>query len=528
MKRLLTLTPVVVTAALLVPAATGSSAASAPYEPDDVLIVDADTPPVSHAVLFKIDPESGARTVLHNFGGSSPNAVAVESDGSILVTDTAAGTDPSGGTNEWGVLYRLRPDPATGQLTRTILTDFGEGLNTGRFPRAVAVEADGQILVLNGSGGTTVVVERPVLVRIDPNTGARSIVSDFGNRSQNGHPNDPPTCTTSCLGVEPRGLAVEADGRILVIDAQAGQGETGNGQGVLFRVDPQSGVRTRLSNFGIGANQGDNPSAVAVEASGQILVTDEGHTSTTPLGLLFRVDPQTGARTVVSDFNTGANTGREPEGVALEGDGQILVVDKHAGPFTRGMLFRVDPASGARQIVSDFGAGANQGGDPLALAVVPPPPPSGPCITLSEASLSVSGTASTPSTRRVVGAEPNYAISNCGSLVMHVAARGADAVGAAGRWRLEDTYPSPPDDSTCSFGVNAFRATVTLLFGGGGVGIGLSTSNRMLVGADGQTPFVLDAAATQVASASIEMPCAGSVGIGEPMTMNITFTAVGP
>ena len=36
------------------------------------------------------------------------------------------------------------------------------------------------------------------------------------------------------------------------------------------------------------------------------------------------------------------------------------------------MLFRVDPQTGARTILSDFGAGPNQGGDPLALAVVPP------------------------------------------------------------------------------------------------------------------------------------------------------------
>ena len=100
-------------------------------------------------------------------------------------------------------------------------------------------------------------------------------------------------------------------------------------------------------------------------------MTDEGHPSTTPLGLLYRIDPLTGARTILSDFNTGANTGREPEGVAVEADGQILVIDKHAGPLTRGQLFRIDPQTGARTIVSDFGVGANQGNDPLAVAVVP-------------------------------------------------------------------------------------------------------------------------------------------------------------
>ena len=103
-----------------------------------------------------------------------------------------------------------------------------------------------------------------------------------------------------------------------MIDAQGGQGGTGSGLGELVRVDPQTGVRESVSNFDVGANPGSNPTSVAVDATGQILVTDEGHPSTTPLGLLFRIDPLTGARTILSDFNTGPNTGREPEGVALE------------------------------------------------------------------------------------------------------------------------------------------------------------------------------------------------------------------
>ena len=172
-------------------------------------------------------------------------------------------------------------------------------------------------------------------------------------------------------------MAVEASGSILVIDAQAGIGGAGSGQGELVRINPQTGFRTSLTNFGSGPFQGSNPTSVAVEVNGQILVTDEGHPSTTPFGLLYRIDPQTGARIILSDFNTGANTGREPEGVALEADGQILVVDKHAGPLTRGQLFRIDPQTGARTILSDFGLGTNQGNDPLAVAVVPnhtPPP----------------------------------------------------------------------------------------------------------------------------------------------------------
>ncbi|MEE9459422.1 MAG: hypothetical protein V3V84_06660 [Candidatus Bathyarchaeia archaeon] len=49
-------------------------------------------------------------------------------------------------------------------------------------------------------------------------------------------------------------------GDILVLDPTAGTG----GKGALFRVDPTSGERTLLSNFGVGANQGSGPQGVAV------------------------------------------------------------------------------------------------------------------------------------------------------------------------------------------------------------------------------------------------------------------------
>ena len=77
--------------------------------------------------------------------------------------------------------------------------------------------------------------------------------------------------------------------------------------------------------------------------------------------------------------------------------------------------------------------------------------------------------------------------------------------------------------------MNIFRAAFGLLVGtGGGVGIGLSTQDRLLVDADGATPFTLAAGAAQEGFPNIEMPCVGSVGLGDPMTMDITLTAVAP
>ena len=44
--------------------------------------------------------------------------------------------------------------------------------------------------------------------------------------------------------------------------------------------------------------------------------------------------------------------------------GDILVIDPDAGTGDKGALFRVNPSTGARTVLSDFGSGDNQGAYP--------------------------------------------------------------------------------------------------------------------------------------------------------------------
>jgi hypothetical protein len=91
---------------------------------------------------------------------------------------------------------------------------------------------------------------------VDPGApGQRVVLSDFGDSAQ------------GLTGSEPVGVAVEASGAILVIDLQAGTSVTG--RGTLFRVDPATGQRTELSDFGSFAKgpRGIDPRGVAVGAA---------------------------------------------------------------------------------------------------------------------------------------------------------------------------------------------------------------------------------------------------------------------
>ena len=88
---------------------------------------------------------------------------------------------------------------------------------------------------------------------------------------------------------------------------------------------------------------------VAAAAPGDILVADDSGFG----GGVIGVDPASGARTTVSanDAPTGTPGFEAPHGVALEADGDILVADPTAFGGTGGVI-RVDPATGARTMVS--------------------------------------------------------------------------------------------------------------------------------------------------------------------------------
>jgi streptogramin lyase len=292
-------------------------------EPGDLVVVDR----LVDGVL-QVDPASGERTVVSSdevgtgiklFGATE---IALDLDGSILVAD-----------DHRDALFRI--DPATGN--RVVISGLGVGEGTElRSPLGVAVEPDGSYLIGDRSLGA--------VMHVDRNTGDRSIVSGCSHYTCPFLVGDGPTL------LAPRDIALEPNGDILVVDDFFLN---------VFRVDRDTGDRTIISGFipptsdvvGVGPNF-VNPNSIALEADGSILVTD---------GLrvhrLIRIDPITGERTSFSgcvsrDIPCSVVVGDGPDfgaptGIALEGDGSIVVVDsRYKG------LFRVDPISGDRTLIT--------------------------------------------------------------------------------------------------------------------------------------------------------------------------------
>jgi Ca2+-binding RTX toxin-like protein len=119
----------------------------------------------------------------------------------------------------------------------------------------------------------------------------------------------------------------------------------------VLRVDAQSGARTTLTDTSTGGGPAlVQPVSLAQEADGSILVADTGAFLG---GGLIRVDRTTGARSTVSSNASpqGGPSFAAPLGIAVEGDGDILVADGEAFGGTGGVI-RVDAKTGVRTGVS--------------------------------------------------------------------------------------------------------------------------------------------------------------------------------
>ncbi len=232
----------------------------------------------------------------------------------------------------------LQLDGANGDRGVTAASLRGSGLDL-RYPEDVLLDADGSILVTN--------VGTPALLRVDPATGDRFVVSGCADASCASQVGSGP----AFLG--PRLIAREPGDQLVLSD------RFGVTVSAVVRVDPTTGNRTLVSGCTdtiCSSQVGTGPAlgrvfGIEVEASGQILVADT-------LALL-RIDPVSGNRSVVSGcanpacttlVGSGPSFG-EPVGVAREADGAILVTDS-ADDSSFSAVFRVDPATGARSVLS--------------------------------------------------------------------------------------------------------------------------------------------------------------------------------
>ena len=133
--------------------------------------------------------------------------------------------------------------------------------------------------------------------------------------------------------VNPTGLALEASGDVIVIDPDA---VVNGSNGHVFRWKRATGDLVPLS----GCRRFNKPVRAVVEGGGDIVVIDSSASS----GALFRIDGATGGCVTLLRGTKGETHGLvKPFGIALAADGTIVLADEDANPAdltsTTGAIF---------------------------------------------------------------------------------------------------------------------------------------------------------------------------------------------
>lgn len=277
------------------------------------------------AVILRFDPASGGLTEVSRNGAQGtlfrrPYDLAMSpDDGSLYVVDMGEFATPSRRTPDGRV---IRVDPATGAQT---LVAEGGGLVD---PAGLTVAPDGTIYVLENVGVNGV----PAVLRVDPASGSQTVVSS----------------RPGGLLCYPFGIALDARGGLVVTDFGSFRTLLSclRPYGSVVRIDPGSGAQSLLSSNGLSlGNLFLNPFGVAVGADGQVLVVNQRGAE----GAIARINPLSGLQTALTP-NNASDRLVTPQRLAFAPDGRLVVSD-FALDDEEGGLVGVTLPGGAQQVL---------------------------------------------------------------------------------------------------------------------------------------------------------------------------------
>jgi DNA-binding beta-propeller fold protein YncE len=234
----------------------------------------------------------------------------------------------------------------------------GFAVNTGavfRFASGAAPTPLATSPLFADPDGIAVDAQGNILVG-DNNADPNALAPDTGAVFRFAPGSAPAPLAVSAQFEDPGDIAIAPDGRIIVADDGANPPGFPTGEGAIFTFKPGDAPAVLAAGPPFLG-----PDGVAIDARGNTLVSDDAALGSVPdTGAIFKIASGGGAIATLAAsplFN-------DPEHLAIESDGRILVVDDAAEPS----LFRVDAATGE---VTPF-ASSPLFAEPEGVAVVPP------------------------------------------------------------------------------------------------------------------------------------------------------------
>jgi uncharacterized repeat protein (TIGR03803 family) len=281
-------------------------------------------------VVFKVDASSGAETVLYNF----PTKKGTPFEGVIYERGKLFGVTSAGGATGHGTVFEL--NPVTGQ-ERAIYTFTGG--TDGNLPYGRLTYANGNFYGVAGEGGAT---NNGTVFALNATTHVETVLYNFAGGTD---------------GAQPR-LGMIFENGTLYGTTTRGGGQYGGG--VAFAVNATTGAETVLHAFS-GTSDGYGPSGILAYASGILYGVTHNGGINGDAGTVFSIDTATNAEQILYTF-LKKHKGTYPDaGVTLRGS-VLYGSTEFGGASNDGVLFRLNPATGSKTVLHSFSG--TDGSDP--------------------------------------------------------------------------------------------------------------------------------------------------------------------
>jgi uncharacterized repeat protein (TIGR03803 family) len=272
-------------------------------------------------VVFSLNPKTGSEKVLWSFDGfygydgEEPLADLHLIKGAFFSTTLWGGEYSSGGT-----LYAV--DPKTG--AQRMFWSFGNSTD-GEYPHAAPIFLRGLLYGTTSAGGK---FGAGAVYSFDQKTGQEKVLWSFGGGTD---------------GQLPYAGLISVNGLLYGVTVNGGQ----YGDGVLFSLDPGTGMEKVLWSFGNGAD-GRNPVGGLIDVQGALYGATENGGSVggcmlgAGCGSIFSFDPSTGAEHVLWSFGNGTD-GQLPSGGLISVNGAFYGVTVNGGQYGYGTVYSLKP-----------------------------------------------------------------------------------------------------------------------------------------------------------------------------------------